>query len=78
MGCSFGISAQKMHKDFVYLSDVDASIKTELRYFSNQNFIGKTIDGYKKDCVILTKKSAEAFKKNTSNFEKRRFGFESF
>lgn len=63
MGCSFGISAQKMHKDFVYLSDVDASIKTELRYFSNQNFIGKPIDGYKKDCVILTKQSAEALKK---------------
>lgn len=63
VGYSFGISAQKMHKDFVYLKDVDASIQTELRYFSNQNFIGKPIDGYQKDFVIVTKQTAEALQK---------------
>ncbi|WP_445749163.1 M15 family metallopeptidase [Polaribacter sp.] len=63
VGYSLGISAQKMHKDFVYLKDVDASIQTELRYFSNQNFIGKPIDGYQKDCVIVTKQTAEALQK---------------
>ena len=63
IGCSLGISAQKMHKDFVYLKDIDESIQTELRYFSNQNFIGKPIDGYQKDCVILTKQTAEALQK---------------
>lgn len=63
VGYSFGISAQKMYKDFVYLKDVDASIQTELRYFSNQNFIGKPIDGYQKDFVIVTKQTAEALQK---------------
>lgn len=63
IGCHFGISAQKMHEDFVYLKDVDASIQTELRYFSHQNFIGKPIDGYQKDCIILTKLTAEALQK---------------
>ena len=60
---TIGISAQKKHKDFVYLKDVDASIQTELRYFSHQNFIGKPIDGYQKDCIILTKQTAEVLKK---------------
>ncbi len=56
-------SAQKLPKDFVYLSDIDASIKWELRYFGSNNFIGKPIDGYQKNCVILTKQTAEALKK---------------
>lgn len=78
IGCSLGISAQKMHKDFVYLRDVDASIKTELRYFSNQNFIGKPIDGYKKDCVILTKQTAEALKKIQTILKKEGFSLKVF
>ena len=43
---------------FVYLSDIDNSIETELRYYSNNNFIGKPIDGYKNNCLIVTKKTA--------------------
>lgn len=60
---SLNTAAQKLHKDFVYLSDVDASILTELRYFSKRNFIGKPIDGYQKDCVIVTKQTAVALQK---------------
>jgi D-alanyl-D-alanine dipeptidase len=63
VGCSLGISAQKMHKDFVYLKDIDASIQTELRYFTSRNFIGKPIDGYQKNCVIVSKQAAFALKK---------------
>lgn len=51
-----------MPKDFVYLGDVDASIKVELRYFSNNNFIGKKIDGYNNNCLIVTKRTALALK----------------
>lgn len=51
-----------MPKDFVYLGDVDATIKVELRYFSNNNFIGKKIDGYNNNCLILTKRTALALK----------------
>ena len=55
--------AQELPKGFVYLSDVDASIKTELRYFSHHNFIGKPIDGYHKNCLIVTEETAKALKK---------------
>ena len=61
-GFSISLNAQKLPKGFVYLSDVDASIKHELRYFSNHNFIGKVIDGYKNDCVVISKEAAKALK----------------
>ncbi|MDP4989266.1 MAG: M15 family metallopeptidase [Polaribacter sp.] len=78
IGCHFGISAQKMHEDFVYLKDVDASIQTELRYFSHQNFIGKPIDGYQKDCIILTKLTAEALQKIQANLKKEGLSLKVF
>jgi D-alanyl-D-alanine dipeptidase len=78
IGCYFGISAQKMHKDFVYLKDIDASIQSELRYFSDQNFIGKTIDGYQKDCVILTKQTAEALQKIQAILKKENLSLKIF
>lgn len=54
---------QKLPEGFVYLSSIDSSIQKELRYLSNNNFIGKPIDGYKKNKVITTYKTALALKK---------------
>lgn len=53
----------QLPKDFVYLSDIDSTIQKELRYFTNNNFIGKQIDGYKKSRIIISKKAAEALAK---------------
>ena len=50
-------------KGFVYLSDVDSSIKSELRYISNNNFIGKPIDGYQKNIIIISTPTANSLKK---------------
>lgn len=60
---SIPICAQKLPEGFVFLSDVDATIQSELRYLSNNNFIGKTIDGYFDNCVIVTKETADALHK---------------
>ena len=57
---SFG---QNLPKGFVYLSDIDATIQTEMRYISHNNFIGKPIDGYQKSRVIISKPTAIALKK---------------
>jgi len=54
--------AQKIPKGFVYLHDIDSTIKAELRYISHHNFIGKPIDGYFKNTVITTKKAAISLK----------------
>jgi D-alanyl-D-alanine dipeptidase len=62
-GLYLSLNAQQPPKYFVYLSDIENTIKSDLRYFTHQNFIGKPIDGYKKDTLILTKKAAKALHK---------------
>jgi len=57
------VSSQELPEGFVYLSDIESSIKSELRYLTSNNFIGKPINGYYKNCVILTKETANALKK---------------
>lgn len=58
----FPLSEEIRAKGFVYLHEVDPTILVSLRYGSNENFVGKPIDGYKKSVVILTKQAAEALK----------------
>lgn len=57
------ISSQQLHRGFVILSDLEDTIQFELRYLGNNNFIGKPIDGYYKNCIIITKETAQALKK---------------
>tara|TARA_R110001592_G_scaffold17325_2_gene73280 strand:+ start:426 stop:1097 length:672 start_codon:yes stop_codon:yes gene_type:complete len=57
------LHAQQMPKGFVFLSEIDPTIKSELRYLSSNNFIGKTIEGYHENCVIVTKETADALHK---------------
>jgi D-alanyl-D-alanine dipeptidase len=57
------MNAQILKKGFSYLSEVDESIQQELRYFSINNFIGKKIDGYNKNTIIISNAAANALKK---------------
>tara|TARA_R110002126_G_scaffold291757_1_gene456950 strand:+ start:10076 stop:10744 length:669 start_codon:yes stop_codon:yes gene_type:complete len=59
---SLSVFSQKLPEGFVYLTDVDVSIQKELRYLGNNNFIGKPIEGYINDCIIVTKLAAKALK----------------
>lgn len=43
---------------FVYLKDVDPSIIQDIRYYTNNNFVGHPIAGYDAPQCILTKKAA--------------------
>lgn len=47
---------------FVYATDVIPDLKVELRYYSSNNFVGKAIDGYQSNKLILTKAAADALK----------------
>ncbi len=57
---SLTFCGQELPKGFVYLSDIDGTIKSELRYLNSNNFIGKKINGYFDNCVIVTKETADA------------------
>lgn len=50
-------------KRFVYLSDVIPDITIDLRYYTDNNFIGTPIDGYLAPKCIITKDAAIAIKK---------------
>ncbi len=45
---------------FVYLSDMDSTIKQSIAYAGSDNFLGRPVDGYNKAVAILTKEAAEA------------------
>ena len=57
------LSGQKLPEGFSYLSEIDTTIQKELRYLSSNNFIGKPIDGYLKNKVIISSQAAIALKK---------------
>ncbi|MGI6551537.1 MAG: M15 family metallopeptidase [Bacillota bacterium] len=48
---------------FVYVTDVIPTALLEIRYFSEDNFVGAVIDGYQAPKAILTKEAAQALKK---------------
>ena len=47
---------------FAYVKDMIPSIQVDLRYFSQQNFLGTQVDGYKKNIAILTIEATQALK----------------
>ncbi|QOD61893.1 M15 family metallopeptidase [Polaribacter haliotis] len=59
---NFFAKAQDFPEGFTYLNTIDNTIQLELRYLSNNNFIGKKIDGYKSNCVIVTLETANTLK----------------
>ncbi|MDG2193745.1 MAG: M15 family metallopeptidase [Polaribacter sp.] len=60
---STALLSQKLPKGFVYLADIDTTITSELRYITHRNFIGKPINGYLKNTVIVSTETATALRK---------------
>ena len=57
------INSQTLPQGFSYVSEIDATIKKDLRYSTSNNFIGQPIDGYIKDSLIISTPAAKALKK---------------
>jgi len=56
-------AAQLLPEGFVYLDDVIPGIRLEMRYYSDNNFTGRRVDGYLKPRCIISKPAALALKK---------------
>ena len=56
------ICVAQLPKGFVYVQDVIPTLHTELRYHTSNNFVGKPIDGYEANRLIITKQTAKALK----------------
>lgn len=52
--------ARDIPKGFVYLRSVDKTIAQDMRYATADNFIGRTLDGYRADECILDTSTANA------------------
>lgn len=55
--------AQDVPDNFIYLSEVIPHVRFDLRYYSDDNFIGQPIPGYASNVVIVTLQAAMALKK---------------
>ncbi len=62
------------NEDFVYAKELIPNLRSDLRYFGSNNFVGKPIDGYNEPKVILTKEAVNALKKVQDELERIGFG----
>lgn len=53
----------QLPEGFVYVKDHIPDLEVELRYFTNNNFIGMPIEGYNSNRLIFTAEATEALKK---------------
>ncbi|AIL65474.1 D-alanyl-D-alanine dipeptidase [Rickettsiales bacterium Ac37b] len=63
-------SDNKLPEGFIYLDQVDPSIKCSLRYYSEDNFLGRVVKGYNGSRVILSKEAAYALHKIQNELKK--------
>ena len=52
--------ASDLPAGFVYLADVDPTIRQDMRYAGSDNFLGRPADGYLAPECILTEEAAKA------------------
>lgn len=68
------IKPTALPEGFVYVKEMIPNLRTDLRYYGTNNFIGEPIDGYIRPKCILTEEAAKAIKKVQEEFEKLGFG----
>lgn len=60
----FALAAQsEVPAEFVDLREIDPSIQIEMRYTTEWNFLGRTVDGYEANICYLTRDTANALMK---------------
>ena len=59
----YALATEGLPEGFVYVEEVIPNIRVELRYLTDDNFIGRPVDGYIKSRCILTMEAAHSLKK---------------
>ncbi len=62
------------NKNFVYLKELIPKLRSDLRYYGSNNFVGKPIEGYNEPKILLTTEAANALKKVQDELERIGFG----
>jgi len=74
----FVSNASALPKGFVYLKDVDPTIIQDMRYATDNNFIGRPIKGYHAPQCILTREAARALSKLQQQLRQQSLGLKVF
>lgn len=75
----FTISSQKhIPAGFVYLHEQIPDVLIDLRYYSSENFVGVTIDGYQDKKCIITVEAAHALSMVQDDLKNRGMGIKVF
>jgi len=70
--------ASDLPNGFVHVHDRIPTISVDLRYYSDNNFVGRRIDGYSAPRAILSVKATQALKKVQTELGKRGLGLKFF
>lgn len=71
-------SSESLPNGFVYLNDVSPEIALDLRYFSTDNFVGDTIDGYNAEKCIISMEAAMMLTKVENELKSIGYGLKVF
>ena len=63
---------------FVYIEDLVPNIKIDLKYYTNDNFVGSKIRGYNAQVAISTKETALALKEIQKDLKHFNYGLKIF
>ena len=64
--------------NFIYLTEVIPKLRFDLRYYSDDNFIGQPIPGYHSNVMIVTLQAAMALKKVQQDLAYSNFSLKIF
>jgi D-alanyl-D-alanine dipeptidase len=68
------VFAEEKPDNFVYVTEIIPNIKQDIRYFGNNNFVGRPITGYEKPVCILTSAATHALLKVQTALNKQNLG----
>jgi D-alanyl-D-alanine dipeptidase len=78
LGAAPALGSDAMPEDFVYLRDVDPTIRQDMRYAGPRNFTGAPVPGYQAAECVLVRKAAEALRQVQEDLKAKGFGLKVY
>ena len=72
------VCCSKLPPGFVYINDIDESIKIDLRYSTTNNFTGHIIEGYKSNMAIISYTAAKSLVQVQNDLKKKNLSLKIF
>jgi zinc D-Ala-D-Ala dipeptidase len=77
-GSEKAVKQRHLPKGFVYLDEVIPTAQYDIRYYSDYNFIGRRVEGYKAPLAIMTSQAAKALKAVNDDLEVKGYRLKIF